>query len=263
MTRKFAAFITTMVALAAVGGWMMASAVAQMDRPHASAATTQPSASPSGTPTSSPTPTGTPTQTTTTRTGHPVPPDPTTSVASGKKVLFFTFDDGPDPTWTPQVLSTLARYGAHATFFELGQMQDEHPGLRDQVLAAGNTIGSHSISHPQLTKLSAAQRHHQIFDGPRSTCFRPPYGATNAKVRADIKAAGMVQVLWDVDPRDWARPGTSAIVHNILAHAKSGRIILMHDGGGNRAQTVAALNQVLPILKAQGYTFPAMNCQQR
>jgi peptidoglycan-N-acetylglucosamine deacetylase len=263
MTRKFAAFITTMVALAAVGGWMMASAVAQMDRPHATAATTKASTTPSGTPTSAPTPTGTPTRTTTSTTGKPVPPDPTTSVASGKKVLFLTFDDGPDPTWTPQVLATMAQYGAHATFFELGQMQSEHPGLRDQVLAAGNAIGSHSISHPQLTKLSAAQRHHQIFDGPRSTCFRPPYGATNAKVRADIKAAGMVQVLWDVDPRDWARPGTSVIVHNILTHAKSGRIILMHDGGGNRAQSVAALKQILPVLKAQGYTFPAMNCQQR
>ncbi|MFD7155855.1 polysaccharide deacetylase family protein [Kribbella sp. NPDC059898] len=261
MTRKFAAFVTTLVALAALGGWMMAAAVGQQRQPHAAAATTKATTTPSGTPTSAPTPSSTPTQKTTSV--GPVPPNPTTSVAAGKKVLFLTFDDGPDPTWTPQVLATLAKYGAHATFFELGEMQEEHPGLRDQVLAAGNAIGSHSISHPQLTKLSAAQRHHQIFDGPRSTCFRPPYGATNAKVRADIKAAGMVQVLWDVDPRDWARPGTSVIAHNILTHAKSGRIVLMHDGGGNRAQTVAALEQVLPVLKAQGYTFPAMNCQQR
>lgn len=264
MTRKFAAFITTMVALAAVGGWMMASAVGQMDRPRPAAATTKASVSPSGAPTPTSTPTGTPTPgTTPSTTGRPVPPDPTTAVAAGKKVLFLTFDDGPDPTWTPQVLAMLAKYGAHATFFELGQMQSQHSGLREQVLAAGNAIGSHSISHPELTKLPAAQRHHQIFDGPHSTCFRPPYGATNAKVRADIKAAGMVQVLWDVDPEDWARPGVAAIVHNILTHAKSGRTILMHDGGGNRAQTVAALNQVLPVLKAQGYSFPAMNCQQR
>ncbi|MGZ0151534.1 polysaccharide deacetylase family protein [Kribbella sp. WER1] len=260
MTRKLAAFVTTMVALAALGGWMMATAVGQQRQPHTAAATTQATASPSGTPTSAPTPRSTPAKTSSV---GPVPPNPTTSVASGKKVLFLTFDDGPDPTWTPQVLATLAKYGAHATFFELGEMQSEHPGLRDQVLAAGNAIGSHSISHPQLTKLSAAGRHHQIFDGPHSTCFRPPYGATNAKVRADIKAAGMVQVLWDVDPRDWARPGTSVIAHNILTHAKSGRIVLMHDGGGNRAQTVAALEQVLPVLKAQGYTFPAMNCEQR
>lgn len=258
MTRKLAAFVTTMVALAALGGWMMATAVGQQRQPHAVAVTTKATTAPSGTPTSAPTPSSTPTQRTTPV--RPVPPNPTTSVAGGKKVLFLTFDDGPDPTWTPQVLATLAKYGAHATFFELGEMQGEHPGLRGQVLAAGNAIGSHSISHPQLTKLSAAQRHHQIFDGPRSTCFRPPYGATNAKVRADIKAAGMVQVLWDVDPRDWARPGTSVIVHNILTHAKSGRIVLMHDGGGNRAQTVAALDHALTRLTAQGYTYQALGC---
>ena len=70
----------------------------------------------------------------------------------------------------------------------------------------------------------------------------------------------MTQVLWDVDPRDWARPGTSAIVHHILNHAQRRNIVLMHDGGGNRSQTVAALDKVLPILKARGYSFPAMDC---
>jgi peptidoglycan/xylan/chitin deacetylase (PgdA/CDA1 family) len=263
MTRKFAAFVTTLVALAAVGGWMMAAAVGHSRQPHPAAATTQASATP--TPTGSPTEavSSTPSQSTPPSTPvKPLPPNPTLAAGKGK-VLFLTFDDGPDPTWTPQVLATLAQYGAHATFFELGEMQSEHTGLREQVLAAGNTIGSHSITHPQLTAVSPAKRHHEIFDGPHSTCFRPPYGATNTKVRAEIKAAGMVQVLWDVDPRDWARPGTSAIVHNILTHAHSGRIVLMHDGGGNRTQTVAALKQVLPVLKAQGYTFPAMQCEQR
>ncbi|MFG1911818.1 polysaccharide deacetylase family protein [Kribbella sp. NPDC048928] len=261
MTRKFAAFVTTLVALAAVGGWMMAAAVGHSRQPHPAAATTQASATPTGTPTEAVS--STPTQSTPPSTpAKPLPPNPTLAAGNGK-VLFLTFDDGPDPTWTPQVLATLAQYGAHATFFELGEMQSEHAGLREQVLAAGNTIGSHSITHPQLTAVSPAKRHHEIFDGPHSTCFRPPYGATNTKVRAEIKAAGMVQVLWDVDPRDWARPGTSAIVHNILTHAHSGRIVLMHDGGGNRTQTVAALKQVLPVLKAQGYTFPAMQCEQR
>jgi peptidoglycan/xylan/chitin deacetylase (PgdA/CDA1 family) len=176
------------------------------------------------------------------------------------KVIFLSFDDGPDPTWTPVILQILARYGAKATFFELGKMIQAHPGLRERVLAGGNTIGNHSISHPRLTKVSAARRHHEIFDGPKSHCFRPPYGATNAKVRADIKAAGMIQVLWNVDPRDWARPGSPAIVHRIVNHAERRKIVLMHDGGGNRSQTVAALKKLLPILKAQGYSFPAMHC---
>jgi peptidoglycan/xylan/chitin deacetylase (PgdA/CDA1 family) len=197
---------------------------------------------------------------TSTGAGRPLA-DPTAAAAAGNaKVIFLSFDDGPAPVWTPEILEILAKHRAKATFFELGRMVQAHTGLREQVLAGGNTIGSHSITHPLLTRVSAARRHHEIFDGPKSRCFRPPYGASNPKVRADIKAAGMTQVLWDVDPRDWSRPGTSAIVHNILSHAHRRNIILMHDGGGNRSQTVAALDKVLPILKAQGYSFPAMNC---
>ncbi|HEY0690227.1 MAG TPA: polysaccharide deacetylase family protein, partial [Kribbella sp.] len=112
-----------------------------------------------------------------------------------EKIIFLSFDDGPDPIWTPEILKILAKHGAKATFFELGRMIHAHPGLREQVLAGGNTIGNHSISHPRLTRISAARRHHEIFDGPKSHCFRPPYGESNAKVRADIKAAGMIQVL--------------------------------------------------------------------
>jgi peptidoglycan/xylan/chitin deacetylase (PgdA/CDA1 family) len=257
MSRKLAAFVATGVALAVVVGSLLVLALSHQRQPEPTAATTQTSTST----TPSPTPTDTPTLNAPPSTPRKPAPNPTAALATGnKKVLFFSFDDGPDPAWTPKVLQVLAKYGAHATFFELGAMQTAHPGLREQVLAAGNTIGSHSITHPQLTAITPARRHHEIFDGPKSTCFRPPYGASNPKVRADIKAAGMVQVLWDVDPRDWARPGTTAIVHNIMTHAHNHNIILMHDGGGNRAQTVAALDKVLPLLKAQGYSFPAMDC---
>jgi peptidoglycan/xylan/chitin deacetylase (PgdA/CDA1 family) len=253
MSRKLAAFVATGVTLAVVAGVLLVLILGHERPPRPAVATTQPSATP--------TPTETPALHAPPSTPRRPAPDPTAALATGnKKVLFLSFDDGPDPVWTPKVLQSLRKHGAHATFFELGSMQAAHPGLREQVLAAGNTIGSHSITHAQLTAVSATKRHHEIFDGPRSTCFRPPYGASNPKVRADIKAAGMVQVLWDVDPRDWARPGTNAIVHNILTHAQNRNIILLHDGGGNRAQTVAALDKVLPILKARGYSFPAMNC---
>jgi peptidoglycan/xylan/chitin deacetylase (PgdA/CDA1 family) len=256
MSRKFAAFVATGVALAMVVGSLLVLALGHSRQPKAAAATTQASSTtPSATPTETPSVNAPPS------TPHRPAPDPTAALAIGnKKVLFLSFDDGPDPVWTPKVLQMLAKHGAHATFFELGAMQVAHPGLREQVLAAGNTIGSHSITHPQLTAISPARRHHEIFDGPKSTCFRPPYGASNPKVRAEIKAAGMVQVLWDVDPRDWARPGTQAVVHNILTHAHNHNIILLHDGGGDRSQTVAALDRLLPILKAQGYAFPAMDC---
>jgi peptidoglycan/xylan/chitin deacetylase (PgdA/CDA1 family) len=260
MSRKLAAVIATSVAAVLVVGSLIAVALGHTRPPKTtSASNVTPVTLPTETPTSTPTPTYTPGNPSG-GTGTPLA-DPTAAAAAGnKKVLFFSFDDGPDPVWTPKILQVLAKYDAHATFFELGKMQAEHPGLREQILAAGNTIGSHSITHPQLTALSPAKRHHEIFDGPKSKCFRPPYGATNPKVRAEIKAAGMVQVLWDVDPRDWARPGTQAIVSNILQNAHRRNIILMHDGGGDRTQTVAALDKALRILKQQGYSFPAMDC---
>jgi peptidoglycan/xylan/chitin deacetylase (PgdA/CDA1 family) len=256
MSRKLAALFATGVAAVLVAGSLVAVALGRSQQPQPTSA----SSAPSSTPTLLDVPRTTPNNKPSNSAGSPAA-DPTAAAAAGnKKVLFLSFDDGPDPVWTPEVLEVLQRHGAHATFFELGAMQNAHPGLREQVLAAGNTIGSHSISHKQLTAISAAGRHHEIFDGPRSKCFRPPYGASNPKVRADITAAGMTQVLWDVDPRDWDRPGVNAIANNILHHAHRRNIILMHDGGGDRSQTVAALDRVLPILKAQGYSFPAMDC---
>ncbi|QNE23351.1 polysaccharide deacetylase family protein [Kribbella qitaiheensis] len=185
--------------------------------------------------------------------------DPSRS-AAGAKVVYLTFDDGPDPAWTPQILDLLASNGAKATFFELGQMVARHPELHDAVLAGGNAIGSHSYSHPQLTMISAAKRHREITGGPESKCFRPPYGAVNAQVRAEIKAAGMKPVLWDTDSLDWTKPGSGAIVANVLKTVHSGSVVLMHDAGGNRSETVAALEKLLPILTAKGYTFAALDC---
>jgi peptidoglycan/xylan/chitin deacetylase (PgdA/CDA1 family) len=199
----------------------------------------------------------------------PVPPESeptpastsTSPVKDGRgKVVYLTFDDGPDPRWTPGVLAVLAKHNAHGTFFMLAQNANPRPDLVGQVRAAGNNIGNHSVSHLQLTKASPAQLHHQVADGVQSKCFRPPYGATNARVHAEIRKDGMQQVLWDVDPEDWARPGTATIVQRVLAGAKPGAIILMHDGGGNRAQTVEALDQVLTTLTARGYTYATLDC---
>jgi peptidoglycan-N-acetylglucosamine deacetylase len=256
MASKLGAFINTGIGISAafVVAGVVAFGMAQADQasatePTSTVAATAPISAPAPQP-SAPATTSKPQQSIT----NPK------AVAGGNKVLFLTFDDGPDPVWTPQVLEVLAKYDAHATFFQLGSMQSAHPSIRDQILAAGNTIGNHSISHAQLTKLSATKRHHEIFDGPQSKCFRPPYGAANTSVRTDIKAAGMVPVLWDIDTLDWQRPGKQAIVNTILTQARSGSVTLMHDAGGNRSQTVAALDQALQTLKAQGYTFPAMDC---
>ncbi|MEU4395251.1 polysaccharide deacetylase family protein [Kribbella sp. NPDC023855] len=255
MSGKLGAFINTGIGISAafVVAGVVAFGLAQAG--HASATAPNSVATPAPTATAATTATpATATPPSTKATGSP------TAVTAGKKVVFLTFDDGPDPVWTPQILRVLAKYDAHATFFQLGSMQKAHPALRDEVLAAGNSIGNHSISHAQLTKLSAAKRHHEIFDGPRSKCFRPPYGAANDRVRADIKAAGMTPVLWDIDTLDWQRPGQKAIVNSILSQARNGSVVLMHDAGGNRSQTVAALDRALATLVAQGYTFPAMDC---
>lgn len=256
MPRKFAALVGTGVAVVLVAGVLVALALGHQRHPRttASSSPTPPLAAPPVS-TEAPTPPGR-----STTLGRPAGNPTAKLVAGNKKVIFLTFDDGPDPVWTPKILQVLDKYGAHATFFQLGRNVAEHPGLRERILAAGHTVGNHSVTHPQLTALPAGRRHHEIVDGPPSKCFRPPFGATDKDVRAEIRAAGMVQVLWTVDPRDWAKPGVPAIVHTVLGTATRASVILLHDGGGNRGQTVAALDKILRVLIQRGYSFPAMDC---
>jgi peptidoglycan/xylan/chitin deacetylase (PgdA/CDA1 family) len=194
--------------------------------------------------------------------GTPQPPpetaaeDATTAPGgSSSEPLYLTFDDGPDPTWTPKVLAVLQRYGVPATFFELGVQVKDHPSLPALVRSHGHAIGNHTFSHQSLPGLSGQQLRREIERGPAATCLRPPFGAVNGRVRAAAAAAGQRIVLWDVDTRDWSKPGTSHIVQAVLKGAQPGATILMHDAGGDRAETVAALRIVLPRLIQQGYTF--------
>lgn len=185
------------------------------------------------------------------------------AAASKSKVVYITFDDGPSP-YTPQVLKVLSQYGVHATFFEVGQMVAAHPSYTSQVYRQGNSVQNHSWSHPDLRKLTAAQFAYQVsatdrqitaHTGYRPCCLRPPYGAVNATVRARAAGLGKKIVLWTVDPRDWSRPGASAIRSRVLSQVRPGSVVLLHDGGGDRSQTVAALGGILRTLKAKGYTF--------
>lgn len=185
------------------------------------------------------------------------------SAAAKGKVVYITFDDGPS-LYTPQVLKVLAQYGVHATFFEVGQNVAAHPSLTSLVYRRGNSVQNHTWSHPDLRKLSASQFAYQVsatdrqilsHTGYRPCCLRPPYGAVDAGVRARASAAGKKLALWTVDPRDWSRPGVSVIRNRVLSHVRSGSVVLLHDGGGDRSQTVAALSGILKTLKARGYTF--------
>lgn len=195
------------------------------------------------------------------RTAAPNPPER----APRRGTVYLTFDDGPDPTWTPRVLEVLRRHGAHAVFFQVGRNVAAYPDLVRQVRAEGHLVGNHSWSHARLTGLRARAVRLQLDRtdaalGGRVRCVRPPYGATDARVAGLVEARGQRTVLWDVDPQDWARPGADRLVRRILREVHDGARILLHDGGGDRRQTVAALDLVLTRLTARGYAFGLLDC---
>jgi peptidoglycan/xylan/chitin deacetylase (PgdA/CDA1 family) len=176
------------------------------------------------------------------------------------KVLYLTFDDGPQKAWTPKVLQVLAKHQAKATFFVLGREAAAHPDLVALTRAAGHRIGNHTWDHPKLTSLPEGKLRQEIGTGVKSKCFRPPFRDTNAHVEAVAASYHQRQVLWDVDTLDWSKPGTAKIERAILNGARPGAIILLHDGGGNRSETVAALDSALAKLTRQGYTYRALPC---
>ena len=170
-------------------------------------------------------------------------------------VVYLTFDDGPGP-YTPAILNILRATHSTATFFELGFRQAQYPTEADRIRAQGSSVGNHTYSHPNLTKLTPGQIQWQLAHGPHSRCVRPPYGASNLTVQRILSQLGLRQVLWSVDTRDWSRPGITHIVQAATGpHVRAGTVVLMHDGGGNRSQTVAALPQIITTLQHQGYVI--------
>lgn len=189
---------------------------------------------------------------------------PAKAAPASSKYVVLTFDDGPDPRWTPEILDILDEYDAKATFFELGKDVAAHPELTRKVHADGHSVQNHTWSHPDLRKLSAASFSNQVKNtdrqirdqtGATPRCLRPPYGAVNSTVTKRAAALGKTLTLWSIDSRDWTRPGKAAIQHRVLTGVRSGSVILFHDGGGDRSQTVAALPAILKALKSKGYSF--------
>lgn len=173
------------------------------------------------------------------------------------KVAYLTLDDGPS-RHTPAVLKVLRKQGATATFFQLGSERRRYPRAAAAIRRQGSNIGNHTYGHRKLTSLSSAAVRREVRGGPPSRCVRPPYGATNARVRTVIASMGKRSVLWSADSRDWTRPGVDAIVRNSLKGLHNGSIILMHDGGGDRSQTVRALPKLITALKKRGYAVRAL-----
>jgi peptidoglycan/xylan/chitin deacetylase (PgdA/CDA1 family) len=175
-----------------------------------------------------------------------------------------TFDDGPS-AYTQQVVDTLRRYGVTATFFAVGYQLAARASAVRAAVAAGDAVEVHSWHHPQLTRLDATEIAAELratadeihsLTGERPRCFRPPYGDTNATVVAVGRSLGLTQVLWNVDPSDYLRPGASVIASRVVAAATGrGLVVGIHDGGGDRSQTVAALPAIITGLRAHGYRF--------
>jgi peptidoglycan/xylan/chitin deacetylase (PgdA/CDA1 family) len=178
--------------------------------------------------------------------------------------IALTIDDGPDPLWTPQVLDLLRRNRTRATFSLIGRQAKAYPALVKRITAEGHSICNHSMTHPRpFGARSTAAIQQQIEDaqeaiinagGVAPRLFRAPGGDWRAGVLGAAASLGLVPLGWDVDPRDWSRPGSDTVTNRLLT-AQPGDILLCHDGGGDRAQTLESLRNVLPALSHRGLQF--------
>jgi peptidoglycan/xylan/chitin deacetylase (PgdA/CDA1 family) len=192
------------------------------------------------------------------------PAEPVYYVDGGPKAIALTIDDGPSPVYTPQVLQILERYHVRASFSMIGKNVVHYPEIAREVADAGHTIVNHTWNHADLALLSASQTRSEIASatdaihtavGKTPRMFRAPYGAWSRAALECCASEHLTPLDWSVDPRDWSMPGVREIVRNIMANTRTGSIILEHDGGGNRAETAAALKIVIPRLLDEGYRF--------
>ncbi len=186
------------------------------------------------------------------------------SVPDDGRVVYLTFDDGPHPTYTPQVLDVLARHEARATFFVVGTMVERWPLLIQRIAHEGHTLANHSWRHESLARVSKAAFDRSVgrtqdILGPLATpCLRPPYYAIGRYTEEWSNELGLRLVGWTYSPRDWEQPSAQSIADGIVARSSPGAIILLHDGGGPRSATVRGLDMALERLADSGYEFKAI-----
>ncbi|MEV6488955.1 bifunctional polysaccharide deacetylase/glycosyltransferase family 2 protein, partial [Actinoplanes sp. NPDC051633] len=187
------------------------------------------------------------------------------------KTIALTFDDGPDAVWTPRILDVLTRHHAHATFFQVGSRVNQHPQIARRVLAEGHEIGAHTFTHVDTAatpawllsaELTLTDNAIAAATGRRPVLMRPPYSSTPEAVTGEeyaalrrIGASGHLVVLTDLDTEDWRRPGAAAIAAASRPAGSAGAVVMMHDSGGDRSETVRALELLLPRMRAEGYRF--------
>ena len=185
-------------------------------------------------------------------------------VDDGLDVIALTIDDGPSPVYTPQVLSILEKYDIKAAFSMVGENVTYYPSIAREVADAGHTIVNHTWNHANLMSMKRSKLPGEVdratdaihsATGQRPGMFRAPYGAWSPTLLDYCASENLAPLDWSVDPQDWARPGVSKIVKTIMGATKTGSIILEHDGGGDRSETVAALKIAIPRLIDEGYMF--------
>ncbi len=190
--------------------------------------------------------------------------------AGNEHQVALTFDDGPDPEWTPKILDILKEANVKAAFFVVGKNAENYPGLLRRIVAEGHEIGNHTYYHPNLAlcwpehvrlELNATQLLIESVTGRATTLFRPPYAAdTSPSQLSELTPLQIAQdldylvVLENIDPQDWAKPGADIILQRVKQQRRDGSIILLHDAGGDRSQTVEALPRILDWLKTRGDT---------
>jgi peptidoglycan/xylan/chitin deacetylase (PgdA/CDA1 family) len=194
-----------------------------------------------------------------------IPQVPITAFPAHGRSITLSFDDGPDPRWTPTVLDLLRQYHAHAIFCMVGLHAAAHPDLVRRAVREGHALCDHTWTHDEhLERRPATVIEQEVggtarlltqIGGVAPRYYRAPGGNWTAGVIAVARAHGLAPLGWAVDPGDWAQPGTGAIIERVLAGARPGAVVLMHDGYGERAQNVAALRVILATLTARGYRF--------
>ncbi|MEV4266721.1 glycosyltransferase [Kribbella sp. NPDC049584] len=197
------------------------------------------------------------------------------SVSPHARTIALTFDDGPDPVWTPKILDLLRAQKVHATFFVVGTAVAAHPDLARRIVDEGHQIAVHSFTHANLSTTAGWRRSLELRQsqlilagatGVSTTLLRPPYSSEPRALTdrdwaalQQIRQAGYLTVLTSQDSEDWRRPGTDQVIANSMPRSTAGQVLLMHDAGGDRSQTVAALSKLLPRLKARGFRFATVS----
>ncbi|MGX9120684.1 chitooligosaccharide deacetylase NodB [Mesorhizobium sp. BHbsci] len=198
---------------------------------------------------------------------------------TGRRAVYLTFDDGPNPVCTPDVLDLLAENQASATFFVIGAYAADQPKLIQRMIAEGHRVANHTMTHPDFSECRPSQIHYEILEANRViriACpqasvahMRVPYGTWTEQALTTCVRAGLTPVHWSIDPRDWSRPGVDAIVDTVSGSVRPGAIVLLHDGcppsefrpdaqAGLRDQTLMALSRLIPELHERGFAIRSL-----